>query len=191
MVIDARTDAALIRLFNRFSLNIQRTFRLIEACTATWEDDPQGMLPVWQDVARSAVVFLHASLEDFLRGLATCKSRRDRNTFNNTREIEALLTALGIDYSNQREYLPRIESMMRRRHRIVHHADLPMPGSTEPTDLTLDDVKQLTCWFADVDYFASEIVIDLLPEELAKPISMQLEAKKQASREWRELTEEV
>jgi hypothetical protein len=130
------------------------------------------------DILRAAVVLLHATLEDFLRGLAashlplageaalntvplasTATGRPEkfllgrlaahrgksvdqllqesvdqfleRSNFNSSDEIAAFLTNLGLDIDNIRPTFSRLEPLMRRRHQIVHRADMFRPSPSE------------------------------------------------------------
>ena len=92
--------------------------------------------PAGQDIVRAAVVFLHASLDDFLQGLAVCQRlRQGRKNYNNLDEVKGLLTKLGINYREQEPYLPSIDRMMTRRHRIVTRPRrTPRGCKAPPTD---------------------------------------------------------
>ncbi len=146
--------------------NILRVHRLIGACTSHSEIDDEGHPDLDQagcDIALSAVVFLYATFETFVREI----SRKKGGTYSTVKEVENVLKRLEIDYSEQSEYLPSIGKMMKRRHRIVHRADIAL-GASEPEGITYEDSVSITRWFLDVDFFVSELVqLHLTPQSAA------------------------
>jgi hypothetical protein len=142
------------------------------------------------DVLRAALVFTHATLEDFLRTLATIRlpnaepsvlnriplvgaparaekfgladlaahrgrtvqdvvddSVREhlaRATFNNTTDIANHLTACSVDLDCVKEHFPAIERLVKRRHHIVHQADLSeiSVGKFVATPISVEEVVE-------------------------------------------------
>lgn len=69
---------ALHQINDRFQENLTRVDHLLKIYEET-APGTQGRQPVERtDLLRSAVVFLHASLEDFIRSLAECQARSSR-----------------------------------------------------------------------------------------------------------------
>jgi HEPN superfamily RiboL-PSP-like protein len=154
--------------------------------------------PAAGDILRSAVVFLHASMEDCLRSVVAAylplageetlnrvplvgTSRRpekfllgallrhrdlivadiisrsvaeySRNlTFNSTSEIVAHLDSLGFIVV-PRDLLPKLDSMISRRHRIVHRADYDDDGVVS----AIKDADVIE-WADTVSKFLSSII---------------------------------
>jgi hypothetical protein len=84
-----------------------------------------------EEIRRAVVVLMHAYLEDFLRTMAG----RDFKAFSNAKQIEQFLTKLGFTASEHSQHLAAIDQMIKRRHRIVHHADkivAPGGGTLQP-----------------------------------------------------------
>lgn len=156
---------------NRLSENLDRATNLVKIYNDLYGKGRGRRAVHKADLLRAAVVFIHASLEDFLRSLAVTHLPRagenvlndiplkglsssgrpekfylgklvlhrgkfvddlieesviayiERSNFNNTQEISALLTSIGIDVSKVKKVFPDLEKMMKRRHLIVHRAD--------------------------------------------------------------------
>jgi hypothetical protein len=174
---------------DRFYQNASRVASLI----ALYENLSTRKDPIdHSDILRAAVVLLHATLEDFLRGLAgshlplagesalntvplanTTTGRPEkfllgrlaahrgktvdqllqesvdqfleRSNFNSSDEIAALLTNLGLDIDGIRPTFARLDPLMRRRHQIVHRADMFRPTAEEPEvaqPITAPEVKE-------------------------------------------------
>jgi hypothetical protein len=163
----------LADLRDRFGFNLGRVDGIIEAYDRLGTAGPGRQSVQRTDLLRSAVVFLHASLEDLLRSLAEQRlplsgldilervplpgsaadkplfkfTLKDLATFrgedvesvirravssylrhsnyNSTAEIAYLLREMGVHEVTGllAPYAGRIESMMSRRHLIVHRAD--------------------------------------------------------------------
>ena len=164
--------------YTTFFLNISRVHRLMEACcshTTIGKGEQRELDQVGDDIARSAVVFLHAAFEAFIRHIA----REKKGTYSTLKEVESALKKLGVDYSDQRRYLSSIEEMMRLRHKIVHHGDV-QPGSSEPDRLGYEESLSITRWFLDVDFFVSELVQGYVSPAYARFVDEQLQSRKTA-----------
>lgn len=156
----------------RAKRNLGRVESMIETYRDYLQGQGSGRREVRKtDVLRAAVVFLHATLEDFLRTLAAWKlpeankealdglplanedsfnratkfklgdlvrhkgkevddliqesveKHLERSNYNNSNEVCSLLEKIGVDPSIIRDTLSDIDSMMERRHNIVHRAD--------------------------------------------------------------------
>lgn len=167
-----------------FFSNISRVHRLIDACrshTTIGKGGQQELDQAGDDIARCAVVFLHAAFEVFIRHISSKK----KGTFSNLKEIENVLNKLGVDYSNQAGYLSSIEVMIKRRHKIVHTGDVST-GSSEPDRLSLEESVSITRWFLDVDFFVSEMVLHYVSPEYAKYVDEQLQSRKANRKQFEE-----
>lgn len=162
--------------YAQFFSNIIRAHRLLEACGSHTRIDEQGQKNLDQagdDIARNAMAFLHTTFEVFLRDIA----RNRKGTYSTMQEVEKALKSQGIDYSHQSKYLPSIAEMMKRRQKIVHHADLGA-GSSEPHRLSYEQSVSFTTWFFDVDFFVSEIVQPHVSPEYASFVESELRKRK-------------
>jgi hypothetical protein len=186
----------------RFGHNLRRVSALI----LVHEQFAHQLAPPYgADILRAAVVFLHATLEDALRGIArfylleaspevlntiplatltTSKAEKfylgqlaafrgqmvedvlrasidrylDRTTFNRSGDIATLLTALAIDLDIARPFFGELDSLMERRHRIVHQADtLDSISHTTPSLGSLE-ASQVQRWLEAVDGLFEAIV---------------------------------
>lgn len=101
--------------------NLKRVVGLVEL------SGEMGNRPEADDVLRAAVVLAHAYLEDFLRTV----SGKDKN-FSDIKAIENVVVGLGLDLSKHNQDFPLLDTMISRRHQIVHRADrvkaTPTPG---------------------------------------------------------------
>ena len=122
--------------------------------------------PIKDDILRMAVVFLHATLEDFLRyigGRYTAGADFDKRTFGNTDRISELLEGAGIPPKEFKKFYPSLSQLMLRRHLIVHKGDLGAitnhEGERVPKPIDLSKVKE---WSKTVPDFVNEIGAYLL-----------------------------
>jgi hypothetical protein len=113
------------------------------------------------DMLRAAVVFLHATLEDFLRYIGCADpvaAHRDKRTFGNTERISKVLKRAGIPIGAVEKFYPSLEKLMDRRHQIVHKGDLKQPlkreGERDPEPIDLSQVKE---WQDTVLNFVSAV----------------------------------
>lgn len=151
------------------------------------------------DILRASVVFLHATLEDFLRTLAlqslptssrealdrvpllglegraekfslgalsdhrgktvddlireSVKAHLERSSYSSTREVATLLVHLNIDPKMVNARFADLDSLMERRHHIVHQADFnPKHGSGHHRAKPIDQRTVLN-WIQAVQNF--------------------------------------
>lgn len=154
------------------------------------------------DLLRSAVVFLHATLEEVLRSclewrwpeagddhfvdipfaggkatritLGQLAAQREktvrlvleeairaylaRSNFNNLGEIRKALVRIGADADFLGAYAPHLETMMRRRHHIVHRADRnEMRGRGQHAALSIAE-GDVTTWRESVRGFSRDLL---------------------------------
>ena len=84
------------------------------------------------DLLRSTTVFLHAAFEDLVRSLS---DRRTSWSFHSRTDLEKRLKHAGIEPTAFKSLYPPLTQLAKRRHRIVHHADLtPSTIQIAPSD---------------------------------------------------------
>jgi hypothetical protein len=111
---------AFIDGYNKY---IATNFRRAEDLTRF----PQNCRPsqIRDDILQAAVVFIHATLEDFLRYIASPEAAdNDRRLFGNIDRISEFLENAGIPTDEVKKLYPSLGELMRRRHQIVHRGDL-------------------------------------------------------------------
>lgn len=159
------------------------------------------------DVLRAATVFLHASMEDFLRSIAYWKlpdatstvidtipivgsdgNRKkfflgelvqhkgksvddlikesvddylERSNYNNTNEICTFLESVGVDVSAVNSRFADLESLMKRRHQIVHRADRDETGGQGHHRVRSLGRRYLWNWLSAVEKFTSAVLSEL------------------------------
>ena len=74
------------------------------------------------DILRAVVVFLHASVEDFIRSQLPKPGKKF--TFYSASDIRRALRRLNVDPASFADLFPPLTQMAKRRNYIVHHADL-------------------------------------------------------------------
>lgn len=222
----------LKQLHSRFWHTLTRTYALIHVATGLGtDDDPPELSAEGEDIIRAMIVFLYASIEDFLRelvrilyerlsggrldkiqirvgsknfntiGLGTLARHPDKlfadvvrdsvnnwltdKNFSNVPAVRAILRDLEVKIEkNWTDYFKSLGQLMRRRHRIVHKADLSKPTDVRPKKFTLHESQMILGWFHDVDFFVTELVISLLPTKEAAPMSKKLTERKKQREEF-------
>jgi hypothetical protein len=183
------TQAKLITLvidrnLTNFMRNTKRIDGLIKIAEELESDEEHR-----SDILRAAVVFLHAIIEELLRGIALVylpisseetlnkipiagssdplradkfflgrlSQHREktvdelikasviehvgRRSFSDTDEVCGLLKSLSFDVKKIKAELPMIESLMQRRHQIVHRSDVAS-GASQPSKINADDIAK-------------------------------------------------
>jgi hypothetical protein len=115
------------------------------------------------DILRAAIVFLHATFEDLLRSVADPKKRRIN--FYSGSDISKAIRYRKLNTRRFQELYPPLIQMARRRHRVVHEADLPTKVSLEPAIWQIQDEWQLLTWATVVPAFYSLLLSELYPVE--------------------------
>jgi hypothetical protein len=64
---------------------------------------------------------------------ASVKEHLNRTSFNSTTDVSCYLTTLGIDPKPYADYFQQVDRTIKRRHVIVHHADIPDESHTVNT----------------------------------------------------------
>lgn len=83
----------------------------------------------------------------------------ERSNYNNTSEVSALITSIGLDVAPLNHTYALLDELMRRRHQIVHRADRDEnaagQGNHRISSIGADLVKR---WIDNVNDFASSIL---------------------------------
>lgn len=102
---------------------------------------------IQNDIYRMCIVFMHATLEDFIREFAreklanTPNEYLDKLSLSSYDNLAKLLTGkLNIDLTPFQHYLLDIDQMIKRRHAIVHNADLNEKGA--PNSINLAELRK-------------------------------------------------
>jgi hypothetical protein len=90
------------------------------------------------------------------------RAHLEHSNYNNTGEVSALLTSVGIDPASVCATFPELQALMERRHQIVHRADrqetVSGSGDHEVRGINKQTVRE---WAAAVNRFASELFAQL------------------------------
>jgi hypothetical protein len=98
---------------------------------------------------------IRESVEDYLT----------RESFGSCADVEEILRQMGLDTKPFKSLYPDLDGMMKRRHRIVHEADLPSPQDTSPPPWTIVDLFQLGLWNLAVLTFHALLRVSLDPTD--------------------------
>ena len=125
----AHTKDELLKL--RFELNMARIGTLVESAQEKIAEarilsfDREGA-PA--ETLRAVIVFLHAAFELALRTHQPKDGKRFN--FSGTSDLDKALKQSRTDPTSFRSLYPPLAQMAKRRHRIVHHADLSASTAT-------------------------------------------------------------
>ena len=108
---------------------------------------------------RSTTVFLHAAFEDLVRSLS---DRRTSWSFHSRTDLEKRLKHAGIEPTAFESLYPPLTQLAKRRHRIVHHADLT-PSTIQIAPWTITDYWQLSMWNLAVICFYYRLLMHFEP----------------------------
>lgn len=149
MIMSIRSDL----LKARFHLNMGRINGLVTLIFT----DPLRQKRLFQsdgvraDILRAIVVFLHATFEDILRSHLPKQNRK--LTISSGAMLAKALTLSGIDAKPFKRLFPPLIQMAKRRHRIVHNADLKNRTDTVSEIWGVVDEWQLIMWLLAVMAF--------------------------------------
>jgi len=115
--------------------------------------------PIIDDILRAAVVFLHATLEDFLGYIRSPEGAdSDSRRFSTTGRISQFLSSEGIPTDKVQKLYPLLDELMERRHEIVHRGDLTptrnQEGERDPLPIEASKVAE---WYETVISFTAEV----------------------------------
>jgi len=156
----AHTKDELLKL--RFELNMARIATLVElaqAKTAEAKKPPFDREGAPAEILRAVIVFLHATFEVALRSYQPKDGKSF--TFSGTSDLDKALTRSGTDPAPFKSLYPPLGQMAKRRHRIVHDADLPTPAATRSEEWSIADEWQLIMWLIVVPAFYYKMRIAL------------------------------
>lgn len=147
-------------LETRFRLNMNRISELVRLLSSNDALKPATMFGnssgARADILRSIVVFLHATFEVALRSHIL---RHNRSwSFSARTDLDKALKFSGIDATPFRFLYPPLTQMAKRRHRIVHEADLLRD---KPHEWSIADDWQLIMWLLAVPAFYYKLRISL------------------------------
>jgi hypothetical protein len=105
------------------------------------------------------------SVDDVIRD--SVAEHLGKRSYSNTDEIAACLQRMGLDPAKVRKYFPRLESMISRRHNIVHRADANT--QTGPRIHPTRSISKATvfAWTKNVNGFLS-VLIELAKQRALK-----------------------
>ena len=160
----------------RFQVNMSRVARLINLgahLKQTRGQNPDELAALTDrpdevaDLHRSTVVFLHASFEDMLRTTADNRlGHVPKRTFGKVDVVVKLLGDLHLDPAPFQPLFSEMSTLMNRRHRIVHEADLPTPDAVTDVPWTIGDDYQLAIWLFVVVTFKARLTAELDPSQI-------------------------
>jgi hypothetical protein len=116
------------------------------------------------DLLRAVVVFLHASFEDFVR--SHFRKPNKKVSFSSNSDIERALKRLKVEPALYKDLFPPLTPMTKRRHQIVHRADLCDAQSDTSNPWNITDDWQLIHWHLVVAVFYHRV------RKATGPISM-------------------
>ena len=99
---------------------------------------------------------IRESVEDYL----------SRESFGSCADVERILRHMGLVTEPFKCLYADLDRMMKRRHRIVHEADLPSPEDTSPPPWTIVDYFQLCLWNLTVLAFYALLSVTLDPADV-------------------------
>jgi len=103
------------------------------------------------DLLRAVVVFLHASLEDFVR--SHLRKPNKAISFTSNSDIARALTRIKVRPGLFTDLCPPLTQLTKRRHQIVHRADIDYIQGEKPNDWDISDEWQLIHWHLAVVVF--------------------------------------
>lgn len=158
----AEKQGAFIDGYNLYiATNLRRANDLIRFADRFEKDRPS---PIRDDILRAAVVFLHATLEDFLRYIGSpVAADLDKRTFGKTGRISEFLESEGIPTNGVKKFYQSLGELIARRHQIVHKGDLTtkidQEGERVPRAI---DASKVTEWYEAVISFTAEVAKHVL-----------------------------
>lgn len=147
--------------YDREALKIrfQTNMRRIGAITTFLYSGVEGVKPtamfrsegVRADILRAVVVFLHATVEDFVRSHLSRKNKKFH--FYSADDIRRVLSKLRVEPTLFADLFPPLTQMAKRRNQIVHRADLKEAQNEAVDAWFLSDDWQLIQWHLAVAVF--------------------------------------
>ena len=120
---------------------------------------------------------IHESVENYL----------DRESFGSCGDVDEVLTQMGLDTAPFKPFYADLDQMMKRRHRIVHEADLPSPKDSLSAPWTIADNYNLSVWLVVVPIFYGLLRISVDPTDEVQRWFLERWIKAiELTRSWRE-----
>jgi len=208
------TAKILMPFVRRLHKNIARINQLLTAAQEYLASKDHEKLAIGDDFLRSAVVFLHATLEDALRTLAmlylplsseiqlndipligtgngnrpekfflgklaehrgksvdnlleeSVSAYLQRSNYNNTVDVAYLLRGLGINLKEVSPYFPAIDELMKRRHEIVHRADMVFDATDALEKLNAISTLEIKSWIEAVRGLTTYMLAYIIGKEM-------------------------
>jgi len=115
------------------------------------------------------------------------ESYLDRESFSSCGDVNEVLTQMGLDTVPFKPFYADLDQMMKRRHRIVHEADLPSPKDSLPAPWTIADTYNLCFWLMVVAIFYGQLCISVDPADEVQRWFLERRTKAiELTRSWRE-----
>lgn len=93
----------------------------------------------------------------------------NRESFSSCDDVAKMLTRMKLDTGLFEPFFPDLDLMMKRRHRIVHEADLPSPHDTVSIPWSITDDFNLILWLLVVMAFHAQLRVAVDPtDELSR-----------------------
>jgi hypothetical protein len=89
----------------------------------------------------------------------------DRESFGSSTDVDKALCQMGLDSHPFKPLYADLDRMMKRRHRIVHEADLPSPQDSAILPWTLGDYFDLCLWNLAVLAFYALLRVSVDPAD--------------------------
>lgn len=157
VVKELERQRAFIDGYNKYiATNLRRADDLIRFADRIDKDRPS---PIRDDVLRAAVVFIHATLEDFLRYIKSPEDAdSDTRRFSTTGRISQFLSSVQIPTDEVQKLYPSLDELMKRRHQIVHRGDLrPTRNQEGERDSVRIEASKVTEWLETVVSFTAAV----------------------------------
>jgi hypothetical protein len=107
------------------------------------------------ELLRALIVFLHAAIEDFVR--SHLRKPNKKVSFTSHSDIKLALTRIKADPALFTDLFPPLTQMTKRRHQIVHRADLSDGQNESANSWQIVDDWQLIHWHLAVSAFYRRI----------------------------------
>jgi len=89
----------------------------------------------------------------------------DRESFSSCTMVDVLLRQMGLDPERFKPLYSNLDAMMKRRHKIVHEADLVGPDESETVKWTIVDHVLLMIWNMHVLIFHAQLCVSIDPAD--------------------------
>ena len=87
-------------------------------------------------------------------------------TYNDTTEIASLLRSLGLDPVKVSTHFPALDELIKRRHNIVHRADMSDENPALPALIRNISREEIERWIEAVKETTKEMLAHIIEKEL-------------------------